>query len=46
MNTHRSFGFLAALLVTVGQILVVSAGTATVANSTSERSGYEITLNG
>jgi hypothetical protein len=46
MNAHRSFGFLAALLLTVGQILVVSAGTATVANNTSERSGYEITLNG
>ena len=46
MNTHRSFGFLAALLLTVGQILVVSAGTATAANNTSERSQYEIALNG
>lgn len=46
MNTHRSFGFLAALLLTVGQILVVSAGTATVASNTGERSQYEVTLNG
>jgi len=46
MNTHRSFGFLAALLVTVAQILVVSAVTTAVASTTSERSGYEVTLNG
>jgi hypothetical protein len=45
MKTHRSFGFLAALLVTVAQILVVSAGTTAVANNTTERSGYESTLN-
>lgn len=46
MNAHRSFGFLAALLVTVAQILVVSAGTTAVANAASERGGYELTLNG
>jgi len=46
MNTHRSFGFLAALLLTVGQILVVSAGTATAANNTGERGQYEVALNG
>jgi hypothetical protein len=40
MNTHRGLGFLAALLITVGQIFVVSAGTAT-ANNTSERSAYD-----
>lgn len=45
MNAHRSFGFLAALLVTVGQIFVLSVGTATAANNTGERSAYEITLN-
>jgi hypothetical protein len=45
MNAHRSFGFLAALLVTVGQILVLATGTTAVANNTSEHSGYEITLN-
>ena len=45
MNTHRSFGFLAALLLTVTQILVVSAGTTAVANNTSQASGHESTLN-
>jgi hypothetical protein len=45
MKTHRSFGFLAALLVTVGQILVLSSGTSAVA-SASERGNYEIALNG
>ena len=45
MKTHRSFGFLAAFLVTVAQILVVSAGTTAVASNTSERSAYESTLN-
>jgi len=45
MNAHRSFGFLAALLVTFGQIFVLSTGTSSVANNTTERSGYEIALN-
>lgn len=45
MNTHRSFGFLAAFLVTVAQILVFSSATSAAANST-ERGGYEVTLNG
>ena len=45
MNTHRGIGFLAALLITAGQIFVVSVGTATAANDTSGRSGYAIALN-
>ena len=46
MNAHRSFGFLAALLFTVAQILVVSAGTATAANNAGIHASYDITLNG
>ena len=45
MKTHRGLGFLAALLITVGQIFVVSAGTATAANNSIERGGYDVALN-
>ena len=44
MNTHRGIGFLAAMLITAGQIFVLSVGTATAANQTSERSGYVVAL--
>ena len=44
MNTHRGLGFLAAVLITVGQIFVISAGTAT-ANNASARGAYDIALN-
>ena len=46
MNTHRTLGFLAALLVTVAQIMLVSTGTAAVAQNSSDHGGYETTLNG
>ena len=45
MNADRTIGFLAALLVTVGQILVLSTGTVTVAQNSSDRGGHENTLN-
>ena len=45
MNVHRALGFLAAVLVTVGQILVLSTGTVTVAQNSSDRGGHENTLN-
>ena len=45
MNAHRSLGFLAAVLVTIGQILLVSTGTVTVAQNSSDRGGYDIALN-
>jgi len=44
MNAHRSFGFLAAFLVTVGQFFVVSSSTVAVAQSATDRTGYETTL--
>lgn len=44
MNAHRSLGFLAAVLLTIGQILVVSTATAAVAQNSSARGGYEATL--
>jgi hypothetical protein len=40
MKTHRSLGFLAALLFTVGQMLVVSTSTTTVAQDRGEQSAY------
>jgi hypothetical protein len=42
MNTHRTFGFLAAIIVTVGQFFVVSTSTAAVAQNSSS---YETSLN-
>lgn len=45
MNTHRGLGFLAALLITVGQIVMVSAGTATAANNSTERGSYDVARN-
>jgi hypothetical protein len=44
MNTHRSLGFLAALLVTVGQFFVLSTSTTAVAQNATDRAGYETTL--
>ncbi len=44
MNTHKGLGFLAALLITVGQMYIVSAGTAT-ANNSTEHGGYDVALN-
>jgi len=44
MNTHRTVGFVAAVLVTVAQIAVFATDTAAVAQSTSARAGYENTL--
>jgi hypothetical protein len=45
MNTHRGLGFLAALLITVGQIFVLSAGTVTATNNSAERGEYDIARN-
>jgi Ca2+/H+ antiporter len=45
MNTHRTLGFLAALVVTIAQIFLVSTSTAAVAQNSSDRSGYEIARN-
>ena len=45
MNTHKSLGFLAAVLVTVVQLAVFATDTAAVAQNESARSGYEQTLN-
>jgi hypothetical protein len=45
MNAHRSLGFLAALIVTVGQFFVVSTSTAAVAQNSSDRVGHEVTRN-
>ena len=45
MNAHRTLGFLAALVVTVAQMLVVSTSTAAVAQNSSDRSFYEIARN-
>ena len=45
MKTHRSLGFLAALLFTVGQMLVVSTSTATVAQDRGEAAGYQASVN-
>ncbi len=44
MNTHKSLGFLAAVLVTVVQAAVVATATAAVAQNESARAGYEQTL--
>jgi hypothetical protein len=40
MNTHKTFGFAAAVLVTIAQIAVFATDTAAVAQSTSARPGY------
>ena len=45
MNTHKSLGFLAAVLVTVAQVAVFATDTAAVAQNESARGGYEQTLN-
>ena len=45
MNTHKSLGFLAAVLVTVAQIALFATDTAAVAQNESARGGYEQTLN-
>jgi hypothetical protein len=45
MNAHRTFGFIAALLVTVGQFFVLSTSTAAVAQNSSDRGAYETRLN-
>jgi len=44
MNTHRTFGFVAAVLVMVGQIAVFAVDTAAVAENTVARAGYENSL--
>jgi hypothetical protein len=44
MNTHRTIGFMAAVLVTVGQIAVFATDTAAVAQNAAARGGYESTL--
>ena len=44
MNAHKSLGFLAAVLVTAGQALVLVAGTTAVAQSATPRVAYETTL--
>lgn len=44
MKTHRGLGVLAALLITAAQMFVVSVGTATAANNSSERSSYVVAL--
>jgi hypothetical protein len=44
MNAHRTIGFLAAVLVTVGQVAVFATDTAAVAQNATARGGYENTL--
>jgi hypothetical protein len=44
MNTHRTIGFAAAVLVTVAQIAVFATDTAAVAQNGPARAGYEYTL--
>ncbi len=45
MKAHRGLGVLVALLITAAQMFVVSIGTATAANNSSERSSYAVALN-
>jgi hypothetical protein len=45
MKTHRSLGFLAALLFTVGQMLVVSTSTVTVAQDRGESAAFQTSAN-
>jgi len=44
MNAHRTFGFLAAVVVMVGQVAVFAVDTAAVAQTTVARTGYVHTL--
>lgn len=44
MNTHRTLGLLAALLVTAGQTLLFAVDTAAGAQGSEDRSGYETVL--
>lgn len=40
MNAHRTLGLVAAVLVTVGQVLLFAVDTAAVAQTASLRGGY------